>query len=186
VSRVTYRESQGLTGLKISRSRSHSDRPAPPKHRSPLVHHLVRDPPSSAAPGLGEPMSGWPIVTTGPSRMNQVGCHLATSEMRLPIAVEETTIAHRDRLLLGHFEDIEMGIGHAREPRKDSIVASEGAPVHVLHDPLTPEIDGITVSARDRVVSMKVKRICQCHDEVSEMCLRCRFLCWKNLIGMTV
>ncbi|KAJ5130627.1 Nucleotide-binding alpha-beta plait [Penicillium bovifimosum] len=128
-------------GAIISRSRSHSDRPDLPKHRSPLMHHLVRDPPNSAAPGLGVPMPGPRIVTTGPSHMNQVACLLATSEMSRLIAVGGTTIAHHGRLLLGHFEDIGMGIGHARELPKDSIVVSEGAPDHVLHDPLMPEID---------------------------------------------
>ncbi|KAJ5163739.1 uncharacterized protein N7500_005569 [Penicillium coprophilum] len=151
--------------------------PAYRRHAAP--GHL-----SSAVPVLDELMSeARSIDMTDPSPMNPVGFHLAISGMNLLTAADATIIARRDRLLRDPFGGLEMDIGRATEPQKDLIAASEGAPVlHVLLALLIPEIDVTAASAQDHVEFMKVKRICLCLDELSEMCRRCSSSYWRNLI----
>ncbi|KAJ5513972.1 hypothetical protein N7463_003524 [Penicillium fimorum] len=175
---------QGAITLKFQ---SLSDQLGLLKHLKLPVHrrHAVPGHRSSAVPVLGELTSGpRSIDTTGLSPMNPVGFHLAISGMSLLTAADATTIARRDRLPRDPFGGLEMGIGRATEPQKDLIAASEGAPVlHVLHALLIPEIDVTAASAQDHVVSMKVKRICLCLDELSEMFQRCSSLYWRNSTG---
>ncbi|KAJ5384370.1 hypothetical protein N7517_002281 [Penicillium concentricum] len=184
-----------VRGRKIQRSnrpqilkfQSLSDRLGLLKHPKLPVHrrHAVPGHRSSAVPVLGELTSGARLIdTTGLSPMNPVGFHLVISGMNLLTAADATIIARRDRLPRDPFGGLEMDIGHATEPQKDLIAASEGAPVlRVLLALLILEIDVTAASVRDRVVSMKVKRICLCLDELSEMYRRCSSLYWRNLIG---
>ncbi|KAJ5434533.1 Nucleotide-binding alpha-beta plait [Penicillium cf. griseofulvum] len=172
-------------GAIISKFQSLSDRLGPRKHLRLPVHrrHAVRGHRSSAAPGLGELTSGaLPIDTTGPNPMNPIGFHLAISGMNLLTAADATTIARHGRLPRGPFGVLERGIGRATEPQKDLTAASDGAPVlRVLLALLIPEIDVTAVSAQDHVVSMKVKQIYLCLDELSEMYRRCSSSFWRNL-----
>lgn len=134
---------------------------------------------------LGEPTSELrPIGMTGLSHTNQVGFHSAISGMNLLTVADATIIARRDRLPRDPFGGLEMGIGRETEPQKDLIAASEGALVlRVLLALLIPEIDVTAASAHGHVVSMKVKQIYPCLDELSEMCQRYSSSCWRNLTG---
>lgn len=191
VSARSYKSNLSLTERpncpQILKFQSHSDRPDPFKHPKLPVHrrHVVLGHRSSAVPVLAELMLGpQSIDTTGLSPMKQVGFHSVISGMNLLIAADATIIACRDRLPRDPFGGLEMGIGRATEPRKDSIVASEGA--LVLHVPLAlliPEIGVTAASARDPVVSMKAKQIYLCLGEPSETYQRCRSWCWRNLTG---
>ncbi|KAJ5773571.1 hypothetical protein N7457_008467 [Penicillium paradoxum] len=127
---------------------------------------------TSAVPVLGEQTPGPPtIVTTDPSHMMPVGCRSVTFEMNLHTVADGMTIARRAPLPRDLFEGPETGIGHAKEHQRDSIVASEGAPVlRVLHAHPIPETDDIAALAQGCVASMKAKQIYQCLDELSEMC----------------
>lgn len=79
--------------------------------------------------------------------MSQVVYHSAISVTNHPIAVGATIIGRRDRLLPDLSGGAGMDIARAIDPPKDSIAASEDAPVRHAHlDPLappTPEIDAI-------------------------------------------
>lgn len=182
--------SQRPNRSQILKFQSLSDRPDPLKHPNLPVHHrhVVPGHLISAVLHLGEPASGpRPIGMTGLSHTNQVGFHSAISGMNLLTVADATIIARRDRLPRDPFGGLEMGIGRETEAQKDLIAASEGAHVlrvlRALRALLIPEIDVTAASAQDHEVSMKVKRIYLCLDELSEMYQRCSSSFWKNLTG---